>query len=337
MKNARSIALKAATFVLFASSAFAADLPTHKSPPAINELPPLWTGVCAGLNLGGGWNASGGNSNYWYSNGFNNGVSNRMPAGAIGGLQFGYNYQFSPLFVAGLEADFQGTTMGSGSSVNNMAYYVNRWNYSMGTSLNWFGTVRGRAGVAVSPSILLYGTAGFAYGDVSRNGLVLNGSVQTGWTAGGGVEWMFLHNWSAKAEYLYTSMSGGPSSVWGFYPSLRAPIPMNVNTNTAWNTIRAGVNYHFALGATSSITGASLADTSFNQSSLNVTANSLALPKGAALQKSTSQPQAQYTAATTTAQASVSTSAPAAASPIPGLAPATGGIPDISFSDIIHP
>lgn len=329
-------ALKAMALIVSLPSAYAADLATRKAPPAIAELPPLWTGVYAGVNLGGGWNASGGNNNYWYSSGFNNGVSNRMPAGAIGGVQFGYNYQFSPLLVAGLETDFQGTTMGSGSSINNMAYYINRWDYSMGTSLNWFGTVRGRAGVAVSPSILLYGTAGFAYGDVSRNGLVLNGSVQSGWTAGGGVEWMFLHNWSAKAEYLYTNMSGGSSSLWGLYPSLPAPIPMNVNTNTSWNTIRAGVNYHFALGATSSITGASLPDASFNQSSLNISGPAFGQAKGAVSQKPGSPARAQYAglAATSTQPPAPP---PAVSSPIPGLAPATGGIPDISFSDIIHP
>lgn len=321
--------------LLLTSPVLGADLASQKAPPVLIEFPPLWTGVYAGLSVGGGWNQGGGNGSYWYGGGFNNGVSNRLPSGAIGGLQLGYNYQLSPLIVAGLEADFQGTTMGSGSSINNLAFYINRWDYSMGTSLNWFGTVRGRAGVAVVPSILVFGTAGFAYGDISRNGLVLNGSMQNGWTAGGGVEWMFLHNWSAKAEYLYTNMSGGPSTVWGFYPSFPSPFHINVNRNTVWSTIRAGVNYHFALGATYSITGAALAEPSFNPSSFNMQRAPVIAARDASAKVAKPQAQAQYAEVVAPAEAPVST--PLAASPIPGLAPPTGVLPDISLSDIIHP
>ena len=126
MKTISSISVKVMALALMTASATAADLPARKGPASLPELPPLWTGVYAGLNIGGGWNASGGNSNYWYGSGFNNGVSNRMPAGAIGGAQFGYNYQFSPLLVAGVETDFQGSTMGSGSSISNSAFYTNR-------------------------------------------------------------------------------------------------------------------------------------------------------------------------------------------------------------------
>jgi outer membrane immunogenic protein len=340
MKTLHSISLKALALALMTGSVSAADLPSIKGPAPIPDLPPLWTGVYAGVNIGGGWNASGGNNNDWYSTGFNNGVSNRIPAGALGGLQIGYNYQFSPMFVAGVETDFQGTTMGSGSSIDNSAFYDNRWGYSMGTSVNWFGTVRGRGAVAVLPSVLLFGTAGFAYGDVSRNGLAPNGSLQTGWTAGGGVEWMFLPNWSTKFEYLYTNIYGGPSTVWGFYPSLRTPIPMNVNNQSAWNTIRAGVNYHFAWGATTSITGAPISAPGFDVNALAAPmANYKAAP--VAGYQSFATGAGQKAPDRRTASLAAPASAPAAASaptsPIPGLAPATGGLPDISFSDIIHP
>jgi outer membrane immunogenic protein len=33
-------------------------------------------------------------------------------------------------------------------------------------------------------------------------------STQVGWTAGGGAEWMFLPNWSAKVEYCITISVG---------------------------------------------------------------------------------------------------------------------------------
>ena len=335
MNTNSSMSLKVLALSLAASSASAADLATIKGPPPTLAYAPLWTGVYAGLNLGGGWNASGGNGNYCNGSGFNNGVSNRLPSGAIGGGQIGYNYQISPRFVVGLETDFQGTTMGSGSSINSSFYPVNRWDYSMGTSLNWYGTVRGRAAVAIIPEVLLYGTAGFAYGNVSRNGLVLTGSTQTGWTAGGGLEWMFLPNWSAKAEYLYTNMTGGPGTVYNFYPSYKPLLPLSVNNQTAWNTIRAGVNYHFNWGATTSLTGASLSTTP----ALNTA--SLSLPSAKAYSGQDLAPRASSGAPSKSSGSNSSTAAQqdvsAPVSPIAGLTPATGTLPSISISYIIHP
>jgi outer membrane immunogenic protein len=119
-------------------------------------------------------------------------------------------------------------------------------------SLNWFGTVRGRVGVTARPDLLVYASGGFAYGDVTRSvtpswsgGL---GSIQTGWTAGAGVEWMFLPNWSAKAEYLYSDISGGGG--YGYWPGAGyAGVGLNsVNNHSRWNTVRLGVNYHFNAG-----------------------------------------------------------------------------------------
>jgi outer membrane immunogenic protein len=99
------------------------------------------------------------------------------------------------------------------------------------------------------PTLLLYGTGGFAYGEVQRNGGVWgwnnNTATQTGWTAGGGAEWMFMPNWSAKVEYLYSDISGGNQNNWF---NIGAGLN-NVNNHTRWNTVRAGVNYHFNWGA----------------------------------------------------------------------------------------
>jgi hypothetical protein len=39
---------------------------------------------------------------------------------------------------------------------------------SVGTTLDWFGTVRGRVGFLVTPSALFYGTGGWAYGRTTR-------------------------------------------------------------------------------------------------------------------------------------------------------------------------
>ncbi|MFY9833828.1 MAG: outer membrane beta-barrel protein, partial [Methylocystis sp.] len=87
--------------------------------------------------------------------------------------------------------------------------------------------------------LLLYGTGGFAYGQEDAWGF---SSTNTGWTAGGGVEWMFAPHWSAKVEYLYVNLSGSNSLNNSGYN-------FGYNYNPGLNVVRAGVNYHFNWGA----------------------------------------------------------------------------------------
>ncbi|MEF3365156.1 outer membrane beta-barrel protein [Methylocystis sp. 9N] len=229
----KKIALGFAAALLSAASAGAADLPSRKAPP-LPPPPPLfsWTGVYVGANIGGGWldryNVAGW-SNTW--NGFGwwpvyalNG--NNTGSGVVGGGQIGYNYQVSPLFVVGIETDIQGTSIGGGNGGG--------WWGSATRSVSWFGTVRGRLGVSLfKPELLFYGTGGFAYGDVKLNLPIFNGFRQTatGWTVGGGAEYAFLQNWSAKVEYLYTNLGATYSGA----PSAQHRVHMH--------TVRAGLNW----------------------------------------------------------------------------------------------
>jgi len=154
--------------------------------------------------------------------------------------------------VIGAETDFQGSSIsGQGNSGfptlyptfygNPTSNYLTPVGALNGANINlaWFGTVRGRAGYLITPTLLLYGTAGFAYGQVDAWGW---SNTRTGWTAGGGVEWMFAPHWTAKAEYLYVDLSSngatgslGWSYGYNFHPQI--------------NVVRAGVNYHFNWGA----------------------------------------------------------------------------------------
>jgi outer membrane immunogenic protein len=270
-------AVSAVALALSAGSAMAADLPSRKEAPVYippPPPPPLWTGFYVGLNIGGGWDANGGSSGYsaYYDPNYQigapiytigrpivnqgnnlfflpNGNTVGNQGGVVGGAQAGYNFQFNQ-FVIGAETDFQGTSL-SGSG-NNAAqtlfptpFSYNGSNNSYLTpvsaltganiSLAWFGTVRGRAGYLITPTLLLYGTAGFAYGQVDAWGL---SNTRTGWTAGGGVEWLFAPHWSAKAEYLYVDLdSNGATGTFGwnygyhFHPEI--------------NVVRVGVNYLF--------------------------------------------------------------------------------------------
>jgi outer membrane immunogenic protein len=249
------IAAMAVVATVTAGSALAADLPSRKGPPpAYLPPPPLmtWTGFYVGLNAGGVWSANGSNPNNLapYTNTVAGGVvflpgstGGSNAGGFVGGGQIGYNYQLNSI-VVGAEADFQGTTM-SGSAAPWAVYPAAAPAGSLwwplapagaNVALNWFGTVRGRAGFLFTPTLLVYGTAGFAYGGV-YNSFTGGSNTRTGWTAGGGVEWMFLPNWSAKGEYLFTDLdAGGVQNWWG---------QAGVRRHPEFHTVRAGVNYHF--------------------------------------------------------------------------------------------
>jgi len=62
---------------------------------------------------------------------------------------------------------------------------------------------------------------------------------------GAGIEHAIAPNWSVKAEYLYTEVSGNNQN-WAFNPGIGLN---NVNNRTRFHTVRAGVNYHFNWGA----------------------------------------------------------------------------------------
>jgi outer membrane immunogenic protein len=182
------------------------DLPNTKSPSA-SKLP--WTGVYAGLNTGYGW-----------------GDQSHL-GGPVGGGQVGYNYQFSPLFVAGVEADVEGT--GLATSRGSQAEPARSIDYDV--------RARGRLGITPFDSrLLVYATGGVAAAQI-RYDKFSNNSNRPGWVVGGGLEWLITPDWSVKAEYLRTDISSGDLGTW----------PYGKLGRTQFNTIRPGVNYHFEI------------------------------------------------------------------------------------------
>ncbi|MGD9542031.1 MAG: outer membrane protein, partial [Methylocystis sp.] len=217
------------------------------------------------------------------ASGVRSGSSN---GGFIGGGQIGYNWQFYNSFVAGIEADIQGiasnnsAVTGFGAAANPIDSYSGfsptMTIQQIRRSVDYLGTVRGRLGWLFTPTLLVYSSGGLAYGglNLSANFLTANlgpgfgagfcssclfgpsfgngsySDTRVGWTAGGGLEWMFWPNWSAKAEYLYYDLGrvSAPSSVLagatnaGFVNYAYA---VNVTTRFNGNIVRAGVNYHF--------------------------------------------------------------------------------------------
>ena len=74
--------------------------------------------------------------------------------------------------------------------------------------------------------------------------------MRTGWTGGGGVEWMFLPKWSAKVEYLYYDLGTATTTPLQAVYGAKGQFS-NASYQARFNgdVVRAGVNYHFGWGA----------------------------------------------------------------------------------------
>jgi outer membrane immunogenic protein len=182
------LALLAATAISTAavSAASAADLPVRAAPPAPIFAPApvfTWTGFYAGVNAGWGWRDDDEETVVLTGPGIPAGLVGTLQfeddnGGFVGGGQIGYNFQFGA-FVVGAEADIQWADTGDQDAVF-VAGPGNAGTFLPGEfegAEDWFGTVRLRAGVAFD-RVLIYATGGLAYTEDN-----------TGWTAGGGVEW----------------------------------------------------------------------------------------------------------------------------------------------------
>jgi outer membrane immunogenic protein len=149
--------------------ASAADMPVKAAPPP--PVAPIhnWTGLYVGGHAGYAWGRSDGNLTFDLGAGPLAGIfdpSHRTidANGWLAGGQIGFNYQVDSL-VFGLEADASWTNLKGSGSFNTADGFMN---WAIQNRLDWFGTVRGRVGFAVN-NILLYGTAGVAYGQTSAD------------------------------------------------------------------------------------------------------------------------------------------------------------------------
>jgi outer membrane immunogenic protein len=262
----------AAALALSASSVLAADLapapapePYYKAPPPVEYL--SWTGFYAGLNLGGAWGDSKYNLTFPPATAYppvtqallaNDGAATLHMSNVSSGGQIGYNWQVNNL-VLGPEADIQymGLRKTNVFTQNGpvAAPIVTPFVFTESSRSDWMATIRGRLGFAAG-RVLFYGTGGVAFADsqsadtlafptfappATFTGTGARSSIQTGWTAGGGIEWAFNDHWTAKAEYLYAQ----------FPTSTTAMTPINTIFLQAYtdrltvNLARAGVNYKF--------------------------------------------------------------------------------------------
>ena len=209
----KKILLASVALLGFAGAASAADLPVRSAPPApiIAAVPVFtWTGFYVGVNAGYGWN-----SNDSITVG---GVRFDLDdeGGFVGGAQAGYNYQIGS-FVVGREGDIQYADFGGDDRFDFDGDGIADDDFN---NSDWFGTVRARAGVAFDRA-LIYATGGFAFADDA-----------TGWTVGGGLEYAFTNNLSAKVEGLYVNLDQDDNF-------------LGIDNDAEFGVVRAGLNFRF--------------------------------------------------------------------------------------------
>jgi len=192
--------------------ALAADLaarPYTKAPAYVPAPIYNWTGFYIGGHVGGAFR---GNDNNFVG-GSNDGTF-------MGGVQVGYDTQFAPNWVAGLEANY--SFLDTNSSIANRG----------------LGSVTGRLGYTWGPA-MLYAKGGYAWADTRfTNGFGGDGG-RDGYTVGGGLEYLFTQNWSGKIEYQYYDF--GNHNVF-----LNNTFLGRVHNDE--HTIKAGLNYRFGWG-----------------------------------------------------------------------------------------
>ncbi len=179
------------------ASAFAADLParTYTKAPAYAPAPIYnWTGIYVGAHIGAAF--GGDNDTSTTIPGL---TSSNRDASFLGGGQIGADYQFAPNWVVGVEGQISGISNNDRRFTDGVGTLRDR--------SDWLASVTGRLGYTWGPG-MIYGKGGVAFRDnkdidAVNFGLVTTDRQDTGYTVGGGFEYMFAPAWSAKVEYQY--------------------------------------------------------------------------------------------------------------------------------------
>ncbi len=242
----KKLFLAGAALMVFGGSAIAADIsrqPAYTPPPSPPAPVYTWTGLYWGGNIG---YSRGRAKTDVTALGFTASESQNIE-GVIGGFQSGYNYQFGA-WVWGFETDIQASGQKGGSTFGALtATPAALTTLTTDHKLRWFGTSRSRLGFLWSPNVLLYGTAGVAYGQV-KDDFLLTGvttatasvkDVKAGWTAGAGVEAAFGGGWSWKVEYLYIDLGKLEQTLSTFSGT------ETFNSRVTDNIVRVGLNYRW--------------------------------------------------------------------------------------------
>lgn len=241
---------------------------TEPQPGADPVLPigwperPRWTGFYVGGSVGAGRQSNGtiidgyGPTNSIRTSIGAGNVPTRLSPdgnGAVGGAQFGFNYQIGAV-VIGAETDLSATRLG-GNDIYSVNLYGVRVTTQSENRLSMLGTIRARAGIAFG-DLLIYGTGGYAYGRVEQRGSIVpdpannptalgsRSEIASGWVLGGGIEYAITPAISVRLDYTHYDL-GRRQLTLGEITGLAPGETATMRTRTSGDILKAGVNFGF--------------------------------------------------------------------------------------------
>jgi outer membrane immunogenic protein len=272
--------LAVASVILVPQIMFAADLPVKAPPPVapVSSWSGFYLGAGIGLrsNVADGSMVSGTNNGVPLANFGGFGCATPGPGCAAESLNstgarvsgyLGYNWQFAPAWVAGVEGDIawgdskttQGGMIYPGGGV---AFYITgRTDDSFEFRTRWDASLRARLGYLVTPSFLLYATGGAAWQNVEATstcgptnsctpggfgpGVISDSTTKTGWTVGGGIETAFGGHWIGRVEYRYADFGTISNTDSRVFPAGGVTQTARDNIDLTTHTITFGLSYKF--------------------------------------------------------------------------------------------
>ena len=175
---------------------------------------------------------------------FATGSADVTAGGFVGGIQAGYNWQWSENFLLGIEADIQGSSIDGRVSLNitdETGVFLPEGesaDFDLGTRLDWFATLRPRIGW-VNDRFVVYATGGLAWAQTtsSISGTIVGQTVidesitndRFGWTI------------TFKTEYLYTDLGSEQIIDADFGDGFN----FSADSEVAFHVVRAGLNFQF--------------------------------------------------------------------------------------------
>jgi outer membrane immunogenic protein len=273
-----SLALLASAVMAFGfnQTGLAAELPVQAAPVAPAPAPApvaTWSGFYIGVNGGAAWQSS---PSWSFSEPTHSRFADlTVPGnssaalGAVGGLQIGYLWWVAPIWVFGVEGDFDWASLAdhrSGALVDGTTGgAVTGSTLQMSANTQWLSSARARLGV-VGWNTLWYVTGGGAWMNTEYTATATGGQLaaglagplsntsfnttKAGWVLGGGAEWHVTTNILLRAEYLYYKVNNAAASSATFVPGVAALSPSGPTINYGWSSYnvqvgRIAVSYLF--------------------------------------------------------------------------------------------
>jgi outer membrane immunogenic protein len=251
-------------------TAYAAAAPILKAPPAL--VASSWSGPYLGLGTGIRSSKTDASVTRWTDNVTDQLAPCAAIIAAVGGCVFGeplndtawrgsvyggFNWQFAPQLVGGVEADWgfaDKTTTLAGMTYPVNGFFGGRLTDTFSVKTGWDASLRGRIGVLAHPAVLVYATGGAAWLRVESTtvcgfdcdiapAVITQTHTKAGWTAGVGLEAMLWSNWMVRGEYRYADFGTISNTDTRTAPGFTRIVSYDLDVRT--HTMTFGLAYKF--------------------------------------------------------------------------------------------